>query len=66
MGNCAKFIGKVKLTSQGQITLPLESRKELKIDDNSDVYWYEYNGCLVLVKDLIEEKKIEEKMKRKS
>ena len=49
----AKFIGKAKLTKQGQLTLPQEARQDLKIDANSDVYWYEFNNILVLVKELV-------------
>ena len=49
----AKFIGKAKLTKQGQLTLPQEARQDLKIDAKSEVYWYELNEVLVLVKDLV-------------
>ena len=49
----AKFIGKAKLTKQGQLTLPQEGRQDLKIGLESDVYWYEFNDVLVLVKDLV-------------
>ena len=48
-----KFIGKAKLTKQGQVTLPQEGRQDLKIDSASDVYWYELNDVLILVKDLV-------------
>ena len=53
-----KFIGKAKLTKQGQLTLPQEARKDLKIDSKSDVYWYEFNDVLVLVKDIVNPKEI--------
>ena len=49
----AKFIGKAKLTKQGQLTLPQEARQDLDIDANSEVFWYEFNNALVLVKDLV-------------
>ena len=49
----AKFIGKAKLTKQGQLTLPQEGRQDLKIDSESDVYWYEFNDILILVKSLV-------------
>ena len=49
----AKFIGKAKLTKQGQLTLPQEGRQDLGIDAKSEVYWYEFNDILVLVKDLV-------------
>ncbi len=48
-----KFIGKSKLTKQGQLTLPQEGRRDLKIDSNSDVFWYEFNDNLILVKELV-------------
>lgn len=54
----AKFVGKAKLTKQGQLTLPREARQDLKIDANSDVYWYEFNNILILVKDLVNPKEI--------
>ena len=53
-----KFIGKAKLTKQGQLTLPQEARKDLKIDVKVDVFWYEFNGILVLTKDLINPKEL--------
>lgn len=53
-----KFIGKAKLTKQGQLTLPQEARKDLKIDDKSEVYWYEFNNVLVLVKDIVNPKEL--------
>ncbi|MBI2650265.1 hypothetical protein HYX04_03040 [Candidatus Woesearchaeota archaeon] len=54
----AKFIGKVKLTKQGQLTLPQEARQDLKIGSKSEVYWYEFNDILVLVKDIVNPKEI--------
>ena len=53
-----KFVGKAKLTTQGQLTLPQEARQDLKIDAKSDVYWYEFNNVLILVKDLINPKEL--------
>jgi len=53
-----KFVGKAKLTKQGQLTLPQEARNDLKIDAKSDVYWYEFNGILVLVKEIINPKEL--------
>ena len=53
-----KFIGKARLTRQGQLTLPLEGRKDLKIDAKSEVYWYEFNEILILVKDLVNPKEL--------
>lgn len=60
----AKFIGKAKLTKQGQLTLPQEARKDLGIEAESDVYWYEINEVLVLVKDLVNPKDIMKKIHR--
>ena len=48
-----KFIGKAKLTKQGQLTLPKGGRQDLKIAENSELYWYEFNNILILVKDLV-------------
>ena len=54
----AKFVGKTKLTKQGQLTLPQVARQDLKIDAKSEVYWYEFNDILILVKDLVNPKDI--------
>jgi bifunctional DNA-binding transcriptional regulator/antitoxin component of YhaV-PrlF toxin-antitoxin module len=51
-----KFIGKAKVTKQGQVTLPFEARKDLSIPIESEIYWYEINDCLVVVKDLVNQK----------
>ena len=48
-----KFIGKAKITKQGQVTLPFEARDELKLDLNSEVYWYLVDDHLVVVRDLV-------------
>jgi len=48
-----KFIGKAKITTQGQITLPSEARDSLKLELNSEVYWYQVDEHLVVVKDLV-------------
>ena len=48
-----KFIGKARLTKQGQLTLPQEARHDLRIDANSEVFWYEFNDILILVKNLV-------------
>jgi AbrB family looped-hinge helix DNA binding protein len=54
----SKFIAKVRLTKQGQVTLPQEARKDLNIELGSELYWYEINNSLVLVKDLVNQKEI--------
>ena len=48
-----KFIGKAKITKQGQLTLPFEARDELKLDLNSEVYWYLVDNHMVVMKDLV-------------
>ena len=48
-----KFIGKAKITRQGQVTLPFEARGELKLGLNSEVYWYLVDDHLIVVKDLV-------------
>lgn len=61
-----KFIGKAKITKQGQITLPFEARQDLGIPLESELYWYELNDCLVLVKSLVNQKEILDKVIKKS
>ena len=53
-----KFIGKARVTKQGQLTLPQEARQDLKIDPKSEVYWYEFDNVLILVKELISPKEL--------
>ena len=48
-----KFVGKAKITTQGQVTLPSEARESLKLDTNAEVYWYQVDNHLVVVKDLV-------------
>jgi bifunctional DNA-binding transcriptional regulator/antitoxin component of YhaV-PrlF toxin-antitoxin module len=60
-----KFIGKAKITKQGQVTMPYEGRKDLNINLESEVYWYEVNNCLVVVKELANQKEILDKISRK-
>ena len=53
-----KFIGKVKLTKQGQITLPQEARNDLDIGQEADLYWYELGDSLILVRELVNQKEL--------
>ena len=53
-----KFIAKLKLTKQGQITLPTEARNELNIENEAELYWYKLNNSLILVKDLVNQKEL--------
>ncbi|MBW2980848.1 AbrB/MazE/SpoVT family DNA-binding domain-containing protein [Candidatus Woesearchaeota archaeon] len=65
MSQKVKFVGKAKITKQGQVTLPYEGRKDLNINLESEVYWYEVNGCLVVVKDLVNQKDIMKMVNKK-
>jgi bifunctional DNA-binding transcriptional regulator/antitoxin component of YhaV-PrlF toxin-antitoxin module len=60
-----KFIGKAKITTQGQVTLPYEGRQDLGIDLESEVYWYEVNNCLIVVKELVNQKELLELISKK-
>jgi len=60
-----KFVGKARLTKQGQLTLPNEARKDLRIDSESEVYWYQVDGYLIAVKELMNEKEIEKMLLKK-
>lgn len=48
-----KFIGKARITTQGQVTLPSEARDSLNMDANSEVFWYQVDDHLVVVKNLV-------------
>ena len=60
-----KFIGKAKITKQGQVTLPNEARQDLGIDVDSDIYWYELGNNLVVVKELVNPKDLDVELKKK-
>jgi|TARA_B100001971_G_C18263112_1_gene589024 bifunctional DNA-binding transcriptional regulator/antitoxin component of YhaV-PrlF toxin-antitoxin module len=60
-----KFIGKAKLSKQGQITLPYEARDDLGIDLNSEIYWYEVDDYLIAMKELINPKDLAIKLNKK-
>ena len=53
-----KFIGKAKITRSGQVTLPKEARQDLKIGADSEIFWYELNGAMILVKELLNQKEL--------
>ncbi len=59
-----KFIAKAKLTKQGQITLPREARQDLNIKTESELYWYQVDGYLILVKELMNQKELESMLKK--
>ena len=54
--NEPKFIGKARLTKQGQITLPLEGRKDLEVSAESELYWYRINDSLIVLKEIVNPK----------
>ena len=60
-----KFIGKAKITKQGQVTLPFEAREELKIGLNSEVYWYLVDDHMVVVKDLVSVEELTDMLNKK-
>ena len=61
-----KFVGKAKLTKQGQLTLPFEARQELSIEKDDELYWYLVDKHLVVVKELINAKDLEIMLNKKS
>ncbi|MBW2988806.1 AbrB/MazE/SpoVT family DNA-binding domain-containing protein [Candidatus Woesearchaeota archaeon] len=60
-----KFIGKAKITKQGQVTLPNEARQDLGISVNSDIYWYELGDNLIAVKELVNPKDLGLSLRKK-
>ncbi|MDP7323823.1 MAG: hypothetical protein QF632_03620 [Candidatus Woesearchaeota archaeon] len=60
-----KFIGKAKITKQGQVTMPFEARDDLEIELNSEVYWYEVGDFLIVLKELINPKDLAIKLNKK-
>jgi bifunctional DNA-binding transcriptional regulator/antitoxin component of YhaV-PrlF toxin-antitoxin module len=61
-----KFVGKAKLTRQGQLTLPFEARQELKIGADSELYWYMLGDHLVVVREILNPKDLEAMLKKGS
>ena len=60
-----KFMGKAKLTKQGQLTLPFEARQELSIEKDNELYWYLVDNHLVVVKELTNPKELEVMLNKK-
>ncbi len=58
-----KFVGKAKLTKQGQVTLPNEARQDLDIEVNSEIFWYELGDNLIAVKELVNPKDLGVKLR---
>ena len=61
----SKFVGKAKLTKQGQLTLPHEARRDLKLGLESELYWYLVDDHLVVLKDLISIADLEKMIKKR-
>lgn len=61
----SKFVGNVKLTKQGQLTLPLTARKSLGIELLDEVYWYELDGILIVTKELLNQEDLDKKLRGK-
>jgi bifunctional DNA-binding transcriptional regulator/antitoxin component of YhaV-PrlF toxin-antitoxin module len=60
-----KFIAKVRITKQGQITVPHEARELLKLEVESDAYWYVIDGNLILTTELENPKELLRKIKKR-
>ena len=59
-----KFVGRAKMTKQGQVTLPNEARQDLSINSNSEIYWYEVNEYLIATTKLLSVEDVEKKLLR--
>jgi len=59
-----KFITKVKISKQGQITFPLEARKDLNISLGDEVYIYETGNQLILTPKLVSIPDIKKQLKK--
>ena len=60
-----KFIAKVRITKQGQITVPQEARELLKLELESDAYWYIHDGYLILTTEIETPKELLKKIKKR-
>lgn len=49
----AKFVGKSTVSKQGQITVPLEARKDLRITLEKPLYVYESGEAIIALKRLV-------------
>jgi len=58
-----KFIGKAKITSLGQITVPKEARKDIDVKEGDELYWYVVNGQLVGTNELMSLKELKKRLK---
>ncbi len=48
-----KFIGKAKITSLGQITVPKEAREDINVKEGDELFWYVVNGQLIATNELM-------------
>ena len=60
-----KFIGKARVTKQGQVTMPLEGRKDLEITPETELYWYRINESLIVVKEIVNPKDLVAQLTKK-
>ena len=58
-----KFIGKAKITSLGQITVPKEARQDINVKEGDELYWYVVNGQLIAANELMSLKQIKKRLK---
>ncbi len=63
MAKKVKFIGKAKITSLGQITVPKEARKDIDVKEGDELYWYVVNGQLVGTNELMSLKELKKRLK---
>ena len=60
-----KFIGKAKITSLGQITVPKEAREDIDVEEGDELYWYVVNGQLVASSELMSLKDLKKRLRVK-
>tara|TARA_Y100000294_G_C8497535_1_gene313410 strand:+ start:262 stop:456 length:195 start_codon:yes stop_codon:yes gene_type:complete len=60
-----KFIGKAKITSLGQITVPKEAREDINVKEGDELFWYVINGQLVATSELMSLKELKKRLRIK-
>ena len=63
MAKRIKFIGKAKITSLGQITVPKEAREDIHVKEGDELYWYSVNGQLIATAELMSLKELKKRLK---
>ena len=58
-----KFIGKAKITSLGQITVPKEARQDINVKEGDELYWYLVNDQLVATAELMSLDELKKRLK---